>query len=165
MSLAPKATSTHRASTPARRTSSPASAPTNPSHSTAIKAAKIIPAICAASAFATRTPARTLSSSPTSSPCPPRPFAPSTRAAGKSNYSSSGSSSTCESRHSTEPAKTRSKRNSGSPSRSTCWSPSSKNASNSPAHSTLCCKSFQLLCSRKCPFHRHFSRRTTQIHS
>ena len=31
------------------------------------------------------------------------------------------------------------------------------------AHSTLCCKSSQLLCSRKYPFRRHFSRRTTQI--
>jgi len=34
-----------------------------------------------------------------------------------------------------------------------------------PARSTLCCRHSQLLCSRKCPFHRLFSRRTTQIHS
>jgi len=32
-----------------------------------------------------------------------------------------------------------------------------KNASICPAHSTPCCRSSQLRCSRKCPFRRHFS--------
>jgi IS4 transposase len=54
---------------------------------------------------------------------------------------------------------------SGSPSRPTCWSPSSRSASISPARSALCCESSQLPCSRKCPFHRHFSRRTAQVRS
>jgi hypothetical protein len=95
---------------------------------------------------------------------PPPPAAPSTKAAGRWNCFSSGSSSTCASRPSMEPAKTRSRRNSGSPSLSSGWSPSSKSASICPAHATHFYKFSPLLCSRKCPFHRHFSKRTTLFH-
>ena len=84
-----------------------ASSPIRRSLSTATSATATIRATCAASASATQPPARRWSSLPTSSLCPPRPSARSTRAAGRSNCSSNGSNSTCASRPSTAPARTR----------------------------------------------------------
>jgi len=72
-------------------------------------------------------------------------------------FFSNGSSSTCASRPSTAPLKTRSRRRFGSPFRSTCWLPSSKSDFNSPALSTLFSRCSQSRCSRKCPFHSPFS--------
>jgi len=100
-----------------------------------------------------------------SSHCLPPPSAHFTKAAGRWSCSSSGSRNICASRPFSAPAKMQSRRKSGSPSRSICWLPSSKSDSIYPAHSTPCCRCSQLPYSRKYPFHRHFSRTTTQIHA
>ena len=57
---------------------------------------------------------------------------------GRSSCSSNGSSSTCGSRRSSAPPRTRSKRKSGRRCASMCWSPSSTNASASKPASTEC---------------------------
>src|SRR5580700_11408646 len=78
-----------------RQTARPASFAIKPSRWTATTPPSITPNTCGASASGTPKRERSWCSSPTSSGCRPRPSARSTKAAGKSNCSSNGSSSIC----------------------------------------------------------------------
>ena len=91
---------------------------------------------CGGSSSTIRKPESAWCSSPTILPRTHSPSPSSTNVDGRWNCSSNGSSSTCASRRSSAPPKTPSNRKSGSPSRFTSWSPSSKNASRCPPAST-----------------------------
>ena len=92
-SRVPSRTSMLIASIRRRRIARPASFATRPSPWTASTPVRITPNFCGASASRTPSPARRWSSSPTTSRFRPPPSARSTKAAGRWNSSSSGSSS------------------------------------------------------------------------
>src|SRR5271169_3889530 len=117
--------------------------------------ASIIPNPCGASASGTPKREERWCSSPTSSGCRPRPSAHSTKAAGKSNCSSNGSNSICGSNASSGHPKMQCRPKSGSPSRSTSLSPSSRSGSPWTPRSTHCDRSSRSPSSRKCLYIKH----------